>query len=83
MREVLRWLAASPHWPRTLRQNFARVVSLLAILSENLIQEFALPYNNQLVRLEFAENKCAKSWHIGQVKDNSYVSETPMSPRTK
>ena len=30
LREVLRWRAASPHWLRTLRQNFARVVSLLA-----------------------------------------------------
>ena len=30
LREVLRWRAASPHWLRTMRQNFARVVSLLA-----------------------------------------------------
>ena len=30
-----------------------------AILSENLFQEFSLPYN-QLVRLEFAETKCAE-----------------------
>ena len=30
LREVLRWRAASPNWLRTLRQNFARVVSLLA-----------------------------------------------------
>ena len=30
LRQVLRWRAASPHWLRTLRQNFARVVSLLA-----------------------------------------------------
>ena len=31
LREVLRWRAASPHWLRTLRQNFARVVSLAAV----------------------------------------------------
>ena len=30
LRDVLHWRAASPHWLRTLRQNFARVVSLLA-----------------------------------------------------
>ena len=31
LREVLRWHAASPHWLRTLRQNFARVVSLATV----------------------------------------------------
>ena len=30
LREVLCWHAALPHWLRTLRQNFARVVSLIA-----------------------------------------------------
>ena len=29
LREVLRCRAASPHWLWTLRQNFARVVSLI------------------------------------------------------
>ena len=30
LRKVLRWRAASPHRLRTLRQNFARLVSLTA-----------------------------------------------------
>ena len=40
LREVLRWRAASPYWLRTLRQNFARVVSLLAF---NMFQNILRP----------------------------------------
>ena len=42
LREVLRWRAASPHWLRTLRQNFARVVSLLAFQHVSKPSEAAL-----------------------------------------
>ena len=31
LREDLRWRAALPNWLRTLRENFARVVSLTAV----------------------------------------------------
>ena len=42
LREVLRWSAASPHWLWTLRQNFARVVSLLAFQHVSKHSEVAL-----------------------------------------
>ena len=42
-------------------------VECYAILCENLIQEFALPYN-QLVRLEFAKNKCAKFGTLAKLR---------------
>ena len=40
------------------------------MLSENPIQEFSLPYN-QLVRLEFAETKCAKFGTVAKLRLNS------------
>ena len=43
------------------------------MLSENLIQEFALPYN-QLVRLEFAENKCAKFGTLAKLRLNNSIN---------
>ena len=49
-------------------------------MSENFIQEFALPYN-QLVRLEFAENECAKFGTSAKLRLIVSVGKSLSSPK--
>ena len=58
LREVLRWRAASPQWLRTLRQNFARVVSLAAVqhVPKHAMGPFTLS-RPQYYKVTIQENK--------------------------
>ena len=49
-------------------------------MSENPIQEFSFPYN-QLVRLEFAETKCAKWIQNGNTGKYITITNITMKPK--